>query len=127
MIYWAVETLKEVPHPTLVAEGIRDFEWSPKDNMIAYWAPEKGNIPAKVRSWVEHVLYLKSLCWFIYTGVNQHHVRGMLQVCLVELPEKKTTQKNIFGVLDCQLFWQSEGDFLCVKVNGLAGYHLGSR
>jgi len=49
LIYWAVDALKEVPHPTLVAEGIRDFEWSPKDNMIAYWAPEKGNIPAKVK------------------------------------------------------------------------------
>lgn len=25
-----------------------DFEWSPKDNVLAYWAPEQANAPARV-------------------------------------------------------------------------------
>lgn len=30
------------------AEGVSDFEWSPKDNVLAYWAPEQANAPARV-------------------------------------------------------------------------------
>jgi translation initiation factor 3 subunit B len=28
--------------------GLRGFEWSPKGNIIAYWAPEKLQQPARV-------------------------------------------------------------------------------
>ncbi|KAL5017836.1 hypothetical protein ScPMuIL_003558 [Solemya velum] len=28
--------------------GLRDFTWSPTDNMIAYWVPEQENVPARV-------------------------------------------------------------------------------
>lgn len=32
------------------AEGLRGFEWAPKgpDNVLAYWAPERGQQPARV-------------------------------------------------------------------------------
>ena len=28
--------------------GVRDFSWSPIDNLIACWVPGEGNVPAKV-------------------------------------------------------------------------------
>ncbi|XP_015123515.1 eukaryotic translation initiation factor 3 subunit B [Diachasma alloeum] len=28
--------------------GIRDFSWSPTDNVLAYWVPEDKNVPARV-------------------------------------------------------------------------------
>lgn len=30
------------------AEGLRGFDWCPKDNLIAYWAPERQQQPARV-------------------------------------------------------------------------------
>jgi len=32
----------------LAADGIHEFQWSPKANILAYWAPEHGNAPAHV-------------------------------------------------------------------------------
>lgn len=29
-------------------EHLADFDWSPTDNIISYWTPELGNIPARV-------------------------------------------------------------------------------
>lgn len=28
--------------------GIRDFSWSPTDNVLAYWVPEDKDVPARV-------------------------------------------------------------------------------
>jgi translation initiation factor 3 subunit B len=33
---------------SFVVKGIADFQWSPDSNIIAYWVPEQGSIPAKV-------------------------------------------------------------------------------
>lgn len=33
---------------SLKADGIHDFLWSPTDPILAYWAPEKDNVPARV-------------------------------------------------------------------------------
>ncbi|MCL4140157.1 UNVERIFIED_CONTAM: hypothetical protein GTU68_050490, partial [Idotea baltica] len=33
---------------SLKVSGIRDFSWSPTDNIIAYWITEKKDVPAKV-------------------------------------------------------------------------------
>ncbi|XP_069124801.1 eukaryotic translation initiation factor 3 subunit B-like [Argopecten irradians] len=33
---------------SLKINGIRDFTWSPTDNIIAYWVPEEQNVPARV-------------------------------------------------------------------------------
>jgi translation initiation factor 3 subunit B len=44
----------ELPHMKLKddrsfkAEGVKEFFWSPTDNIIAYWVPENGNSPARV-------------------------------------------------------------------------------
>ncbi|KAJ3287790.1 Translation initiation factor 3 subunit b [Borealophlyctis nickersoniae] len=66
-------------------ENVQSFAWSPKDHILSYWVPEKGNIPARVT--------LQKLA-----------TREILR------------QKNLFNVIDCKLFWQSEGDYLSVLV-----------
>ena len=33
---------------SLKIPGIRDFSWSPSDNVIAYWVAEDKNVPARV-------------------------------------------------------------------------------
>lgn len=33
---------------SLASDGIADFQWSPKANILAYWAPEQNNSPAHV-------------------------------------------------------------------------------
>ena len=49
-----VITVYELPAMTLLgkkslrADGVRDFQWSPTANCLAYWAPEQGNTPARV-------------------------------------------------------------------------------
>eukprot|EP00842_Homolaphlyctis_polyrhiza_P003378 jgi/Hompol1/4040/HPOL_003462-RA len=67
-------------------ENLQSFEWSPSDNILSYWTPEIGNIPARV-----------TLC---------------------KVPSREIVRtKNLFGVIDCKLFWQSAGDYLTVRVD----------
>lgn len=71
--------------PPLATAGLRGFDWSPKGNMIAYWAPEKHQQPARV--------------------------------VLVEVPSKnEIRRKPLYHVEHCELFWQSEGEYLGIKV-----------
>ncbi|KAG6829213.1 hypothetical protein H0H92_005278 [Tricholoma furcatifolium] len=91
-------------------DGVLDFEWCPqgdkdkedsakdakngdatkakkaRENMLAYWTPEKDNEPARVT--------------------------------LLAFPSRTVLrQKNLFHVSECKLYWQNQGDFLCVKVD----------
>ena len=40
--------MKLLDKRSLLADGIHEFQFSPKSNVIAYWAPEHGNAPAHV-------------------------------------------------------------------------------
>ena len=41
-------SMKLLDKKSLVAAGALDFSWSPKKNMLAYWAPAVGNLPAGI-------------------------------------------------------------------------------
>ena len=41
-------TMKILGGRPIACKGIRHFEWSPSDTLIAYWAPEIDNLPARV-------------------------------------------------------------------------------
>jgi len=41
-------TMKLLDKRSLTTDGIREFQFSPNANVLAYWAPEKGNAPAHV-------------------------------------------------------------------------------
>lgn len=66
--------------------GVRLMEWSPSHNIIAYWVPEKDNIPSSV--------------------------------VLMEIPSRKMIrERHFYNVCDIKLSWQSQGDYLCVKIS----------
>lgn len=68
--------------------GVKDLQWSPSQNVLAYWVPERPenqNTPAKV--------------------------------ALLEIPSRKIIrEKHLFNVLDIKLHWQAAGDYLSVKI-----------
>ncbi|XP_061129768.1 eukaryotic translation initiation factor 3 subunit B-like [Syngnathus typhle] len=71
---------------SLKISGIKDFSWSPGDNILAFWVPEDKDIPARVT--------------------------------LMQLPSRQEIRvRNLFNVVDCKLYWQRNGDYLCVKVD----------
>ncbi|CAB9518604.1 factor 3 subunit B [Seminavis robusta] len=41
-------TMRLLDKKSLLAPDIHEFHWSPKANVLAYWAPERGNSPAHV-------------------------------------------------------------------------------
>ncbi|KAA8515782.1 hypothetical protein F0562_018607 [Nyssa sinensis] len=72
----------------LTVENVMDFNWSPTDPILALFVPELG-------------------------GRNQP-----ARVSLVQIPSKEELrQKNLFSVSDCKMYWQSNGDYLAVKVD----------
>ncbi|KAJ3260819.1 Translation initiation factor 3 subunit b [Boothiomyces macroporosus] len=67
-------------------ENLMDFYWSPTENVLSYWTPEIGNIPARVT--------------------------------IVSVPSRNIVRtKNFFNVIACKLYWQSNGEYLLVKVD----------
>ena len=45
---YELPSMKLLDKKSLLTDGISEFQWSPADNILAYWAPEKGNSPAQV-------------------------------------------------------------------------------
>lgn len=65
--------------------GVKEFSWSPSENVIAYWIAENNDVPAKVS--------------------------------IMALPSREEVRsKNLFNVAKCEIIWQKNGDYLCVKV-----------
>jgi len=103
------------------------FQWSFDDKYFArigtdllsvYEAPsmsllEKKSIPMpgiKDFSWspTDHLLS----CWIPEQG------NSAARILLMEIPTRKQKcQKNLLNVSDCKLHWQSNGDYLCVKID----------
>ncbi|CAM9898932.1 unnamed protein product [Heterosigma akashiwo] len=45
---YELPSMKLLQKRSLKAEGVQEFEWSPTENKLVYWSPEKGNSPASV-------------------------------------------------------------------------------
>ncbi|KAI8618617.1 eukaryotic translation initiation factor eIF2A-domain-containing protein [Chytriomyces sp. MP71] len=72
---------------SIKVEGLKAFEWSPADNVLAYWTPEPevGNIPARVT--------------------------------LIKVPTREILRtKNLFSVINVNFHWQSNGKYLLARV-----------
>jgi translation initiation factor 3 subunit B len=72
---------------TLKYENLHEFQWSPKDNVIALWILEKDNNPARL--------------------------------VLVEIPSRTELTSRSRTQVEAQMYWQSEGDYLCLLVTKL--------
>ncbi|KAJ3212659.1 Translation initiation factor 3 subunit b [Dinochytrium kinnereticum] len=68
-------------------ENVQSFEWSPSDNIISYWTPEAETGNIPAR------------------------------VTLISIPKREIVRtKNMVSVISANLYWQSTGDYLLVKV-----------
>lgn len=45
---YETKTMKLLDNKSLRAPGVTSFSWSPTNNIIAFWAPETENIPARI-------------------------------------------------------------------------------
>ena len=77
-------------------EGIRDFEWAPA-------TPQRDGVKE----------YEQLLCfWTPEIGSNP------AKVGLMNIPKKEIVRtRNLFNVTDAKLHWQSQGAYVCVKVD----------
>lgn len=41
-------TMKRLEGGVIKVQGIQDFSFSPTSNILSYWTPENGNVPARV-------------------------------------------------------------------------------
>ncbi|KAI6132740.1 translation initiation factor eIF-3b [Pisolithus croceorrhizus] len=89
-------------------EGVVDFEWCPhgdKDRDEAEKAAKSGKTPKRTKE--------NMLAYWTPEVANQP-----ARVTLLEFPSRRILrQKNLFNVTECKLYWQNQGDFLCVKVD----------
>ncbi|GAA96226.1 uncharacterized protein L969DRAFT_100724 [Mixia osmundae IAM 14324] len=98
-------------------EGVVDFEWSPMSeaDREADAADSKeeaqastSKAPAKAKKVRENVI-----AFWVPELQNQP-----ARVSLMALPSRTILRsRNLVSVSDCKLHWQSEGDYLCVKVD----------
>ncbi|KAI3890991.1 hypothetical protein MKW98_007296 [Papaver atlanticum] len=85
---YKTEPFTLVNKKSLKAKNVLDFSWSPADPIIALFVPKLG-------------------------GGNQTARVGLFQI-----PSKEVLrQKNLFSVGDCKMYWQSNGEYLAVKVD----------
>ncbi|KAL6964896.1 Eukaryotic translation initiation factor 3 subunit B [Sarracenia purpurea var. burkii] len=85
---YETETFTLIDKKSIKVDNVMDFSWSPTEPILALFVPELG-------------------------GGNQP-----ARVSLVQIPSKEELrQKNLFSVSDCKMYWQSNGDYLAVKVD----------
>jgi translation initiation factor 3 subunit B len=90
-------------------EGVIDFEWAPMNDAEreALEAERNGSKPAGSSN------LTNKLAFWTPEITNQP-----ARVSLMSLPSRQILRsKNLFNVHDCKLHWQSNGDYLCVKVD----------
>eukprot|EP00249_Psilotum_nudum_P011425 c23165_g1_i2 orf=444-2627(-) len=85
---YETDTMGLLDKKSLKVDNVMDFNWSPTDSILSLFVPEGG-------------------------GGNQP-----ARVSLVQIPSREELrQKNLFSVSDCKMYWQSNGDYLAVKVD----------
>uniref|UniRef100_A0A0D6QWQ8 Eukaryotic translation initiation factor 3 subunit B n=1 Tax=Araucaria cunninghamii TaxID=56994 RepID=A0A0D6QWQ8_ARACU len=81
-------TMSLLDKKSIKVDNVMDFSWSPIDPILALFVPEGGSGNQPAR------------------------------VSLVQIPgREELRQKNLFSVSDCKMYWQSNGDYLAVKVD----------
>ncbi|BBN19832.1 translation initiation factor 3 subunit B [Marchantia polymorpha subsp. ruderalis] len=85
---YETETMSLLDRKSLKVDNVMEFMWSPTDPLLSLFVPEGG-------------------------GGNQP-----ARVSLISIPSREELrQKNLFSVSDCKMYWQSNGDYLAVKVD----------
>ncbi|ORY26896.1 eukaryotic translation initiation factor eIF2A-domain-containing protein [Naematelia encephala] len=81
-------------------EGVQDFEWCPMSDKD--WEARKAGKGKECM-----------LAYWMPEATNQP-----ARVNVMGIPSRNVLRsKNLFNVTDCKFYWQSQGDYLCVKVD----------
>ncbi|KAF4623636.1 hypothetical protein D9613_001900 [Agrocybe pediades] len=92
---------------SLKIEGVVDFEWCPLG--------EKDREETNAVNGVKTSKKAKENTLAYWTPEVQNQPA---RVTLLAFPSRAIMrQKNLFNVTECKLYWQNQGDFLCVKVD----------
>ncbi|XP_056866076.1 eukaryotic translation initiation factor 3 subunit B-like [Raphanus sativus] len=107
-------TFSLIDKRSIKVDNVVDICWSPTDSILAFFVPEldDGNQLARVclNAFLNLVVFRFSISLYLTCLISQ--------VALVQLPSKvEIRQKNLFNVSDCKMYWQSNGDYLAVKVD----------
>ncbi|KAH9058226.1 translation initiation factor eIF-3b [Lactarius vividus] len=87
---------------SLKIEGVVDFEWCPHGEKEREDAAKASKKPTE-----------NMLAYWTPEVANQP-----ARVTLLDFPGRTVLrQKNLFNVSECKLYWQNQGDFLCVRVD----------
>ncbi|KAH9039803.1 translation initiation factor eIF-3b [Lactarius pseudohatsudake] len=87
---------------SLKIEGVVDFEWCPHGEKEREDAAKASKKPTE-----------NMLAYWTPEVANQP-----ARVTLLDYPDRTVLrQKNLFNVSECKLYWQNQGDFLCVRVD----------
>ncbi|KAF9478508.1 translation initiation factor eIF-3b [Pholiota conissans] len=90
---------------SLKIDGVVDFEWCPLGDKDKEEASASTKSTKKIRE--------NMLVYWTPEVLNQP-----ARVTLLSFPSRTILrQKNLFNVTECKLYWQNQGDFLCVKVD----------
>ncbi|KAF7320444.1 Eukaryotic translation initiation factor 3 subunit B [Mycena kentingensis (nom. inval.)] len=90
---------------SLKIEGVVDFEWCPLGDKDREEAEQASKTNKKPRE--------NMLAYWTPEVANQP-----ARVTLLGFPSRAILrQKNLFNVTECKLYWQNQGDYLCVKVD----------
>ncbi|KAH8996256.1 translation initiation factor eIF-3b [Lactarius akahatsu] len=87
---------------SLKIQGVVDFEWCPHGEKEREGAAKASKKPTE-----------NMLAYWTPEVANQP-----ARVTLLDFPGRTVLrQKNLFNVSECKLYWQNQGDFLCVRVD----------
>eukprot|EP00741_Cyanophora_paradoxa_P015119 tig00020848_g14590.t1 len=130
IIIWEIRTGRKLRGFLGVKEGTSPswpvFKWSHDDKYFArlgedgiavYEAPSMKLLDKKLK-----MDGARDFCWSpsdnIMAAWQPEFQNSPARVTLIELPSKQEIrQKNLFNVTDIKMHWQSDGDYLCVKVD----------
>ncbi|GBE80122.1 Eukaryotic translation initiation factor 3 subunit B [Sparassis crispa] len=94
-------------------EGVIDFEWCPHGDKDREDAEKETKAVADGVSKGTKKAKENMLAYWTPEVANQP-----ARVVLMDFPSRSILrQKNLFNVTECKLYWQNQGDFLCVKVD----------
>ena len=84
---------------SLAAKDVLGFNWSPRGNLLAYWSPAHGNLPAMI---------------------NIVSIPSREVVCSRKIFDVQDG-RMILQTESEWMVWQNEGDFLCVRMTKITG------
>ncbi|KAG8769981.1 Translation initiation factor 3 subunit b, partial [Ceratobasidium sp. 428] len=120
---YEVPSMNLLERKSIKIDGVVDFEWCPMSDDEQSKLKEEGNAEQDGANGAADAKKAKKtggskvrenmLAYWVPEVANQP-----ARVTLLAIPSRTQLRtKNLFSVSDCKLYWQNQGDFLCVKVD----------